>query len=112
MQLFLLFSVLVVPVVLLASPVVLFAIKGRPDIARLYIICLLLIQAAIVVSYWGNIQQAAAWVLLLVGVSQLLGCGFTWHKTREAQWLKYGAILLVINGLLFTLGYQYSAITL
>ncbi len=112
MEIFLLASVLIVPVVLLASPIPLFALRGRPDIARLYIICLILIQAAVVVSYWGNIEKAAAWVLLLLGVSQLLGCLFSWHKTNEGQWLKYCGVLLVLNGLVFTLGYQYSMIAL
>ena len=77
MEIFLLISILAVPVVLLASPLAILTLKGRPEIALYYLIALLLVQVTILATHWQNMTDAAFWVMTLLGISQVLGCGLT-----------------------------------
>ncbi len=112
MELFLLFSVLIIPVLLLASPIPVFTLKGRADIAVYYLYILMVLQAVILGAHWEAMTRAAGWVMILVGVSCVLGCFFTWHKTQVRQWLQYSLGAIAVNVILILVGIQYFSLSL
>ncbi|WP_144393119.1 hypothetical protein [Pleionea sediminis] len=112
MELFLLFSILIIPVVLLASPIPVFTLKGRPDIATYYICCLLVVQGVIIATHTNQINQAAGWIMILIGIAYSLGCVWVWQKTQELSWRLISIGSIAINGLLIFIGFQFFEMTL
>jgi peptidoglycan/LPS O-acetylase OafA/YrhL len=110
MEILLLFGLLLVPVLLAASPILLLTLKGRPDIARLYLLLMVIVQITLILTHPDQLNRAASWVLLLVGISLIAGCLLTWYKTRLTQWLKYSFGLMVINGLYLILAIPDSTL--
>lgn len=104
MEIFLLISILAIPVLLLASPLAILTLKGRPDIALYYLIAMLLVQITVLVTHWGQMTQAALWVMVLIAISQALGCALTWHKTRERYWALYCVSVVILNTALILIG--------
>ena len=100
MDIFVLFSVLVIPVFLLASPMAIFESKNRSDIATYYWLSMSAMQVVILIAYWGQLswERAALWVIILLGISLLLGTGFVWYKSRDNRWLGYVLATVILTG--------------
>ncbi|NVJ59705.1 MAG: hypothetical protein HWE27_04900 [Gammaproteobacteria bacterium] len=104
MELFLIVSLLIIPVVLLASPSAIFAIKGRSDIALGYLFSLVLVQIVILAAYWNTPAAAASWVCLLLGVSQLLSLSYLTWKVDLQFWSRKLISFIIFNASILATG--------
>ncbi len=112
MEIVLIISLLIIPVVLLASPVILFASKGRADISLYYLISLTALQVAVLTVYWGKFKgaDAAVWVMGLLGLSQVLGSIWAASKLQTHAWYKYAALCLVLSTSLVVIALQTAKV--
>ncbi|MEE4244494.1 MAG: hypothetical protein V2I33_03740 [Kangiellaceae bacterium] len=94
---FLIASVIIIPLLLLASPILLFAVKQRSDLGLYYFIALTATQVLIVGIYWQNMIEAATWIVIMIGLSQSIGCIFSWYKSRSIKWLQYSIIAVILS---------------
>lgn len=102
---YLLASLLLVPVLLLASPPILFEQKQRRDIAYFYLLALTMVQLVTLLIYWGQAANAATWTIGLIGLATTLsGCYLAFWK-QLAAWKLSAIGLVLVNALLLYLAF-------
>jgi|GEM_PF-3638889 len=98
MTIYLLGSLLLIPVLLLAAPPAIFEQKGRRDIAFYYLLAMAAVQLTIVIMYWSKPSIAAFWVQALVGLSLSLSALYLGLAKKLPTWSLTLLILLAFNG--------------
>ncbi len=78
-------SLLIVPVVLLGSPIILFYFKGRSDLAHSYIGSMILMQWLVAGLHWEQLNGAALAVVYLLGIALLLGSLYTLFVAQKHE---------------------------